>query len=115
MGRAADGSRTRDLHHGKVALYQLSYCRMRASFEEHAGKHYPIPGVPHAGPAVGSRGTCHRYPALTCGSTGALMDRFSLSCRNFRSSHCWPRTVWSWASSVPPVLEPAPRIGELAW
>lgn len=58
MGRAADGSRTRDLHHGKVALYQLSYCRMRASFEEHAGKHYPIPGVPHAGPAPGERGRC---------------------------------------------------------
>ena len=25
---AADGARTRDLHHGKVALYQLSYCRV---------------------------------------------------------------------------------------
>ncbi len=53
MERAADGSRTRDLHHGKVALYQLSYCRMRASFEEHAGKHYPIPGGAACGAARG--------------------------------------------------------------
>ena len=27
--RAANGTRTRDLDLGKVALYQLSYCRMK--------------------------------------------------------------------------------------
>ena len=28
MGKATDGARTRGLHLGKVALYQLSYCRI---------------------------------------------------------------------------------------
>ena len=34
--RATDGARTRDLHLGKVAYYQLYYCRISA----------PIPNVP---------------------------------------------------------------------
>jgi hypothetical protein len=32
MGRADDGLRTRDLQLGKLALYQLSYVRVRQDF-----------------------------------------------------------------------------------
>ena len=35
--RAKDGSRTRDLNLGKVALYQLSYFRLNTLSKEHLG------------------------------------------------------------------------------
>lgn len=34
--RAANGTRTRDLDLGKVALYQLSYCRIFLCVEKHS-------------------------------------------------------------------------------
>ena len=37
--RAANGTRTRDLDLGKVALYQLSYCRI--SYNVSCKKHSP--------------------------------------------------------------------------
>ena len=42
-GRATDGIRTRGLHLGKVALYQLSYYRMGFSFSTQDFKPYCLP------------------------------------------------------------------------
>ena len=37
VSRAGDGIRTRDIQHGKLMLYQLSYSRKRSAFNEPPG------------------------------------------------------------------------------
>lgn len=64
-GRAADGSRTRDLHHGKVALYQLSYCRIRGSCRSH-GKTLPDLGGACVTTTAGAPVRCAVRATLAC-------------------------------------------------